>query len=119
LRNWKSANAALAQTQRLKVISALATFKISGPRAASPAAGPPTRPPLRRKKSRLEALQARQQALGATDLHPRPRGMEFPYSRPRAKGLCILIASPSVFEAQIWTPRQMQLANAFRRYLEL
>ena len=33
--------------------------------------------------------------------------------------LCILVASPSVFEAQCRTPRQMQLANAFCRYVEL
>jgi uncharacterized protein len=55
-----------------------------------------------------------------------PRGMEFLYSlnrlnvaTSRAKCLCILVASPSVFEAQCRTPRQMQLANAFCRYLEL
>jgi len=33
--------------------------------------------------------------------------------------VCVLVASPSVFEAQCRTPRQMQLANAFARYLEL
>jgi predicted RecB family nuclease len=55
-----------------------------------------------------------------------PRGMEFLYSlnrlnvaTSRAQCLCILVASPSVFEAQCRTPRQMQLANAFCRYLEL
>lgn len=55
-----------------------------------------------------------------------PRGMEFLYSlnrlnvaTSRAKCLCVLAASPSVFEAQCRTPRQMQLANAFCRYLEL
>lgn len=55
-----------------------------------------------------------------------PRGMEFLYSlnrlnvaTSRAKSICILVASPSVFEAQCRTPRQMQLANAFCRYLEL
>jgi AAA domain len=55
-----------------------------------------------------------------------PRGMEFLYSlnrlnvaTSRAKCICILVASPSVFEAQCRTPRQMQLANAFCRYLEL
>lgn len=55
-----------------------------------------------------------------------PRGMEFLYSlnrlnvaTSRAKSLCVLVASPSVFEAQCRTPRQMQLANAFCRYLEL
>ena len=55
-----------------------------------------------------------------------PRGMEFLYSlnrlnvaTSRAKCVCILVASPSVFEVQCRTPRQMQLANAFARYLEL
>lgn len=55
-----------------------------------------------------------------------PRGMEFLYSlnrlnvaTSRAKCICILVASPSVFEVNCRTPRQMQLANAFCRYLEL
>ena len=54
-----------------------------------------------------------------------PRGMEFLYSAnrfnvaiSRAKCLAILVASPEVFEADCKTPRQMQLANAFCRYLE-
>lgn len=55
-----------------------------------------------------------------------PRGMEFLYSAnrfnvatSRAKCIAILVASPEVFEAECRTPRQMQLANAFCRYLEL
>ena len=55
-----------------------------------------------------------------------PRGMEFLYSSnrfnvavSRAKCLSILISSPEIFEAQCKTPRQMQLANAFCRYVEL
>ncbi|MGX5802622.1 TM0106 family RecB-like putative nuclease [Bradyrhizobium sp. Arg314] len=55
-----------------------------------------------------------------------PRGMEFLYSAnrlnvatSRAKCLCIVVASPSVFEPDCRTPRQMQLANAFCRYLEM
>ena len=55
-----------------------------------------------------------------------PRGMEFLYSpnrlnvaTSRAKCLCVLVASPAVFEAQCRTPRHMQLANAFCRYLEM
>ena len=55
-----------------------------------------------------------------------PRGMEFLYSlnrlnvaTSRARCLCILVASPTVFEAQCRTPRQMQLANAFCRYIEM
>lgn len=55
-----------------------------------------------------------------------PRGMEFLYSPnrlnvaiSRAQCLTILVASPRVFEAECRTPRQMQLANAHCRYLEL
>ena len=55
-----------------------------------------------------------------------PRGMEFLYSAnrlnvatSRAKCVCILVGSPSVFEAECRTPRQMQLANALCRYLEM
>jgi hypothetical protein len=55
-----------------------------------------------------------------------PRGMEFLYSlnrlnvaTSRAKCLCILVASLRVFQAECRTPRQMQLLNAFCRYLEL
>ena len=55
-----------------------------------------------------------------------PRGMEFLYSpnrlnvaTSRAKAVCVLVGSPLVFEAECRTPRHMQLANAFCRYLEM
>lgn len=55
-----------------------------------------------------------------------PRGMEFLYSSnrlnvaiSRAKCLAIMVASPNLFEAECKTPRQIQLANAFCRYLEM
>jgi superfamily I DNA and/or RNA helicase len=55
-----------------------------------------------------------------------PRGMEFLYSpnrlnvaTSRAKCVCVLVGSPAVFEAECRTPRQMQLANAYCRYLEM
>ena len=55
-----------------------------------------------------------------------PRGMEFLYSAnrlnvatSRAKCVCILVGAPALFEAECRTPRQMQLANAFCRYLEM
>jgi len=55
-----------------------------------------------------------------------PRGMEFLYSAnrlnvatSRARCICILVGSPLLFEAECRTPRQMQLANAFCRYLEM
>jgi uncharacterized protein len=55
-----------------------------------------------------------------------PRGMEFLYSlnrlnvaTSRARCLFILVSSPLLFEAECRTPRQIQLANAFCRFLEL
>ena len=55
-----------------------------------------------------------------------PRGMEFLYSlnrlnvaTSRAKCMCVMVSSPQLFEAECRTPRQMQLANAFCRYLEM
>jgi uncharacterized protein len=54
-----------------------------------------------------------------------PRGMEFLYSlnrlnvaTSRAKCLCILVGAPALFEPECRTPRHMELANAFCRYLE-
>jgi len=55
-----------------------------------------------------------------------PRGMEFLYSlnrlnvaTSRAQCACVLIASPRLLEPECHTPRQMTLANAFCRYLEM
>lgn len=55
-----------------------------------------------------------------------PRGMEFLYSlnrlnvaTSRARCLSVIVASPQIAEAECRTPRQIQLANAFCRYLEL
>jgi predicted RecB family nuclease len=55
-----------------------------------------------------------------------PRGMEFLYSlnrlnvaTSRARCVSIVVGSPKLFEAECRTPRQMQLANAFCRYLEI
>jgi uncharacterized protein len=55
-----------------------------------------------------------------------PRGMEFLYSlnrfnvaTSRARCACIVVGSPLLFEPECQTPRQMQLANACCRYLEL
>jgi uncharacterized protein len=55
-----------------------------------------------------------------------PRGMEFLYSlnrlnvaTSRAKCASILVGSPQIFEAECRTPRQIQLANAFCRYVEM
>jgi uncharacterized protein len=55
-----------------------------------------------------------------------PRGMEFLYSpnrfnvaTSRAKCACIAVGSPRLFEPDCQSPRQIKLANAFCRYLEL
>jgi superfamily I DNA and/or RNA helicase len=52
--------------------------------------------------------------------------MEFLYSlnrinvaTSRAKCVSVLVSSPAVFEAECKTPRQIQLANTFCRYLEM
>ena len=52
--------------------------------------------------------------------------MEFLYNRfrfnvatSRALALCILVGNPALFEPECRTPRQMRMANAFCRYLEL
>jgi uncharacterized protein len=63
----------------------------------------------------------------ATSCHAdAPRGMEFLYSlnrlnvaTSRAKCVSILVGSQQIFEAECRTPRQIQLANAFCRYLEM
>jgi uncharacterized protein len=55
-----------------------------------------------------------------------PRGMRFLYNRnrlnvatSRAKCLCIIVASPHLFEPECHTPEEMRLANALCRYREL
>ena len=55
-----------------------------------------------------------------------PRGMEFLYSlnrlnvaTSRAKCASIIVGSPQILEAECRTPRQMQLASAFCRYIEM
>ena len=55
-----------------------------------------------------------------------PRGMEFLYSSnrlnvatSRAQCVTVLVANPGLFEVQCKTPRQIELANAFCKYLEM
>ena len=55
-----------------------------------------------------------------------PRGMEFLYSlhrlnvaTSRARCVAVMVASPDLFNVQCKTPRQIELANAFCRYLEM
>jgi superfamily I DNA and/or RNA helicase len=79
----------------------------------------------------VDKFQGQQAAIAiystATSSHAdAPRGMEFLYSlnrfnvaTSRAKCVSVLVSSPTVFEAECKTPRQIQLANAFCRYLEM
>ena len=55
-----------------------------------------------------------------------PRGMEFLYSLnrlnvavSRARCVAVIVASPALLQVQCPTPRQIELANAFCRYLEM
>jgi uncharacterized protein len=55
-----------------------------------------------------------------------PRGMEFLYSlnrlnvaTSRAQAMAIIVGSPLLLEPECRSPRQMQLANALCRYVEL
>jgi superfamily I DNA and/or RNA helicase len=55
-----------------------------------------------------------------------PRGMEFLYSLnrlnvavSRARCVAVIVASPALFQMECKTPRHIELANAFCRYLEM
>ena len=55
-----------------------------------------------------------------------PRGMEFLYSLnrlnvavSRARCVAVIVASPALLQVQCRTPRQIELANAFCRFLEM
>lgn len=65
-------------------------------------------------------------SLATSSHEDAPRGMEFLYSlnrlnvaTSRAKCVSIIVGCSRVFETACKTPRQIQLANAFCRYLEL
>jgi len=65
-------------------------------------------------------------SMGTSAPELAPRGMEFLYgasrlnvATSRAQCLCILVANPKLFQPDCRTPRQMRLANAFCRYLEM
>jgi superfamily I DNA and/or RNA helicase len=65
-------------------------------------------------------------SLATSSPEDAPRGMEFLYSlnrlnvaTSRARALAILVASPKLLEPDCATPRQMRLANALCRFVEL
>ncbi|MEZ5288083.1 MAG: TM0106 family RecB-like putative nuclease [Vicinamibacterales bacterium] len=65
-------------------------------------------------------------AMAASTPADAPRGMEFLYSRHRlnvatSRAMCaaFVVASPALLEPECRTPRQMQLANALCRFVEM
>ncbi len=65
-------------------------------------------------------------SMAASSVEDAPRGMDFLYSphrlnvaTSRAQGVCIVVASPRLFEPDCQSPKQMKLANALCRYREL
>jgi uncharacterized protein len=65
-------------------------------------------------------------SMGTSTPEDAPRGMEFLYSSnrlnvatSRARCVAVIVASPALFQVRCKTPRQIELANAFCRYLEM
>jgi uncharacterized protein len=65
-------------------------------------------------------------SMAASSPEDAPRGMDFLYSlhrlnvaTSRARCVCVLVASPRLFQPECRTPDQIRMANAFCRYLEL
>ena len=65
-------------------------------------------------------------SMATSSAEEAPRGMEFLYSlnrlnvaTSRARCLAVLVASPNLIDVRCRTPRQMQLANALARFMEM
>jgi superfamily I DNA and/or RNA helicase len=65
-------------------------------------------------------------SMATSSAEDAPRGMEFLYepnrlnvATSRARCACFLVANPRLFEPECRSPRQMRLANAVCRYVEL
>ena len=65
-------------------------------------------------------------SLAASSPHDVPRGMEFLFSPnrlnvaiSRARVLSVVVASPRLLDAQCRSPRQLRMANALCRYVEI
>jgi hypothetical protein len=71
-----------------------------------------------RLMSGAPGLQPLRPAVGTVDKF---QGQEAPVNvaTSRARGLCILVANPRLFEPDCQTPAQIQLANAICRHKEL
>jgi predicted RecB family nuclease len=87
--------------------------------------------PLRTRVGTVDKFQGQEAAvvfysMATSTPEDAPRGMDFLYSLnrlnvavSRARCIAVLIASPRLFQVECRTPRQIELANAFCRYLEL
>jgi hypothetical protein len=73
---------------------------------------------LTRLQYGAQGLQPLRPAVGTVDKF---QGQEAPVNvaTSRARGLCILVANPRLFEPDCQTPAQIQLANAICRHKEL
>ena len=65
-------------------------------------------------------------SMASSDPTEAPRGMDFLYNlnrlnvaTSRARCVCVLVGSPSLFEPDCRTPAEIHLANALCRYREL
>ena len=65
-------------------------------------------------------------SMATSSAEEAPRGMEFLYSlnrlnvaTSRAQCLAVLVANPDLIDVRCRTPRQMQLANALARFMEM
>jgi uncharacterized protein len=74
----------------------------------------------------LEQPRSERRTMTASLPEEAPRGMEFLYSlnrlnvaTSRAQAIVIVVGSPRLLEPECRSPRQMRLANALCRYLEL
>lgn len=64
-------------------------------------------------------LDHQQRTQGTKVVRIPEEGNRLNVATSRAKGLCILVGSPKLFEPDCGTSGQMRLANAFCRHLEL
>ena len=65
-------------------------------------------------------------SVGTSSVAEAPRGMEYPYSLNRlnvatsqGRSLTAVVASPNVARVRCKTPRQIRLANALARFVEI
>ena len=84
-----------------------------------PGSGPSTSSRARRRRSSIYSMTT-------SSPEDAPRGMEFLYSlnrlnvaTSRARGLSLVVASPDLIRVRCRTPRQMRLANALCRLVEV